>query len=103
MKIGLVDGQGVDTNFIHTDHFVLIDTNLHVRGYYHGLDTVSLQKLSNDIIYLTMERDPGRKSFFAGKLELIAIVYMVAILSVALLIFIIRKKDKDAEPRLGKK
>ena len=103
MKIGLVDGQGIDTNFIHTDHFVLIDTNLHVRGYYHGLDTVSLQKLSNDIIYLTMERDPGRKSFFAGKLELIAIVYIVAILSVALLIFIIRKKDKDAGPRLEKK
>jgi protein SCO1/2 len=103
MKIGLVDGQGIDTDFIHTDHFVLIDTNRHVRGYYHGLDSVSLKQLSNDIIFLTMEKDPGRKFFLSGKLELIAIVFLVAIFGVALLLFIIRKKDKDAEPRLGKK
>ena len=103
MKIGLVDGQGVDTNFIHTDHFVLIDSNRHVRGYYHGLDSASLKQLSNDIIFLTMEKDPGRKFFLSGKLEIIAIVFLVAIFGVALLIFIIRKKDKDAEPRLEKK
>ena len=103
MKIGVVDGEGVDTNFIHTDHFVLIDSNRHVRGYYHGLDSASLQQLSNDIIFLTMEKDPNRKSFLAGKLQLIAVVFLVAILGVGLLLFIIRKKDKDAEPRLEKK
>lgn len=103
MKIGVVDGQGVDTNFIHTDHFVLIDSNRHVRGYYHGLDTASLQQLSNDIIFLTMEKDPGRKFFLAGKLELIAVVFLVAIVGVGLLLFIIRKKDKDAESRFEKK
>lgn len=103
MKIGVVDGQGVDTNFIHTDHFVLIDSNRHVRGYYHGLDTASLQQLSNDIIFLTMEKDPGRKFFLAGKLELIAVVFLVAILGVVLLLFIIRKKEKDAESRFEKK
>lgn len=92
MKIGLVDGQGVDTSFIHTDHFVLIDTNRHVRGYYHGLDSASLKQLSADIIYLTMEKDPARKSFLAGKLQLIAVVFLVAILSVGLLLFFIRKK-----------
>ncbi|MGK2860602.1 MAG: SCO family protein [Chitinophagaceae bacterium] len=103
MKIGLVDGQGVDTNFIHTDHFVLIDTNRHVRGYYHGLDSASLRKLSSDIIYLTMEKDPGRKFFLSGKLELIGIVFMVAIAAVAILIYFIRKKDKNADARLEKK
>ena len=103
MKIGVVDGQGVDTNFIHTDHFVLIDSNRHVRGYYHGLDTASLQQLSNDIIFLTMEKDPGRKFFLAGKLELIAVVFLVAIVGVGLLLFIIRKKEKDAESRFEKK
>jgi protein SCO1/2 len=103
MKIGVVDGQGVDTNFIHTDHFVLIDSNRHVRGYYHGLDTASLQQLSNDIIFLTMEKDPSRKFFLSGKLELIAVVFVVAIIGVALLLFIIRKKGKDAESRFEKK
>ena len=103
MKIGVVDGQGVDTNFIHTDHFVLIDSNRHVRGYYHGLDSTSLQQLSNDIIFLTMEKDPNRKFFLAGKLELIAIVFLVAAVGVVLLLFIIRKKGKDADPRFEKK
>ena len=103
MKIGLVDGQGVDTDFIHTDHFVLIDTNRHVRGYYHGLDSASLKLLAGDIIYLTMERDPNRKSFLAGKLQLIAVVFLVAILSVGLLLFFIRKKENYAEPRVEKK
>jgi protein SCO1 len=103
MKIGLVDGQGVDTNFIHTDHFVLIDTNRHVRGYYHGLDSSSLRQLASDIIYLTMERDPNRKSFLAGKLQLIAVVFLVAILGVGLLLFFIRKKENYAEAGFEKK
>jgi protein SCO1 len=104
MKIGVVDGQGVDTNFIHTDHFVLIDSNRHVRGYYHGLDTTELRQLSNDIIFLTMEKDPNRKFFLAGKLELILIVFVAAVAGVALLLYFIRKKEKDVvDSRLEKK
>jgi len=93
MKIGIVDGQGIDTNFIHTDHFVLIDSNRYVRGFYHGLDSVSLAKLSEDIVLLTMEKDPKEKSFFDGKLQLIAVVFLMAILGVGLLLFFIRKKS----------
>ena len=103
MKIGVVDGEGVDTSFIHTDHFVLIDTNRHVRGYYHGLDSASLKQLSNDIIFLTMEKDPNRKSLFAGKLQLIAVVFLLAILGVGFLLFFMRKKDVYAKARLEKK
>jgi hypothetical protein len=43
-----------------------------------------------------MEKDPNRKFFLAGKLELILIVFIVAILGVTLLLFIIRKKEKNA-------
>jgi protein SCO1/2 len=103
MKIGLVDGEGVDSNFIHTDHFVLIDSNRHVRGYYHGLDSASLKQLSSDIIFLTMEKDPNRKFFLSGKLELIAIVFLAAIAGVAILLFLVQKKDKHAQPRSEEK
>ncbi|MEO7923569.1 MAG: SCO family protein [Chitinophagaceae bacterium] len=92
MKIGIVDGEGIDTNFIHTDHFVLIDSNRRVRGFYHGLDSASLAKLSSDIVLLTMEKDPKEKSFFDGKLQLIAVVFLLAILGVGLLLYVIRKK-----------
>lgn len=92
LKVGLQDGEGVDTNFIHSDRFVLIDSNRHVRGYYDGLDSVSLGKLSNDLVLLTMEKDPKRKSFFDGKLLLIAVVLLLTIFGVGLLMFLLRKK-----------
>lgn len=93
MKVGLVDGKGVDTNFIHSDRFVLIDSNRHVRGYYSGLDSASLTKLSNDLVLLTMEKDPRSKSFFDGKLQLMAIVFLLAIMGAGLLLFFIRRKS----------
>jgi len=102
MKIGIVDGQGVDTSFIHTDHFVLIDTNRHVRGYYHGLDSASMSRLSEDIILLTLEKDPKEKSFFAGKLQLLAVVILLAMIAVGIFLFIFRKKDKHVTSRLEK-
>lgn len=93
MKIGITDGQGIDTEFIHTDHFVLIDSNRYVRGYYHGLDSASLAKLSDDLVLLTLEKDPKEKSFLAGKLQLIAVVFLLAIFGVGLLLYFLRKKS----------
>jgi protein SCO1/2 len=87
------DGQGVDTHFMHTDHFVLIDSNRSVRGFYHGLDSASLAKLSNDLVLLTLEKGKNEKSFFDGKLELIAVVVLIAIFGVGLLFYFHRKKS----------
>lgn len=91
MKVMAEDGHGVDTSFIHTDHFVLIDSNRYVRGYYHGLDSASLAKLSEDMLMLTMEKGKKSKSIFDGKLELIAIVFLAAILGAVLLVYFFRK------------
>lgn len=102
IKLGVVDGEGVDTSFIHSDRFVLIDSNRHVRGFYNGLDSASLAKLSGDIVLLTMEKDPGKKSFLAGKLQLIAIVVLIAILGVGLFLFIFKKKKPDVATSLAK-
>jgi protein SCO1 len=92
MKIGVEDGEGIDTNFVHSDKFVLIDSNRHVRGYYDGLDSSSLGKLSNDLVLLTLEKDPKSKSFFAGKLQLLAVAFLCAIFGVGLLLFILKRK-----------
>lgn len=93
IKLGVEDGEGIDTNFVHSDKFVLIDSNRHVRGYYDGLDSVSLSNLSKDLVMLTMEKDPKKKSFFDGKLQLIAVVFLLAIFGVGLLFFVLRKKS----------
>lgn len=91
MKLGLIDGENVDTNFVHSDKFVLIDINRQVRGYYSGLDPEDLARLQRDIILLTMEKNPNRRSFFEGKLMVMAISFLVATLGVFVLLYFLKK------------
>lgn len=94
MKVLAQDGKGVDTSFFHTDYMVLIDKNQQIRGYYHGLDTTAIGQLSRDIILVSLEKDPQRKSLFAGKLELLAIVFGLAIVGTILLITFLKKEKQ---------
>ncbi|HEX8356188.1 MAG TPA: SCO family protein, partial [Segetibacter sp.] len=61
LKLGLQDGEGVDTSFIHSQKFVLLDKDYLVRGYYNGLDTTSLALLAKDIGLLMLEKDKKKK------------------------------------------
>ena len=61
VKLGVPDSSSVDTNFIHSEYFVLLDRDRVVRGYYNGLDTIALNKLSEDIVFLMLERDKKKK------------------------------------------
>lgn len=91
MKLGLIDGENVDTNFVHSDKFVLIDVNRQVRGYYSGLDPDDLSRLQRDIILLTMEKNPNRRSFFEGKLVIMGVSFLLAILGVFLLLTLLKR------------
>jgi protein SCO1/2 len=62
LKLGLQDGEGVDSNFIHTQKFVLMDRERVVRGYYDALDSASMSKLAEDITLLILEKDKKKKS-----------------------------------------
>ncbi len=104
MKLAVGDGMGVDTSFFHSDRFVLIDSTRHVRGYYRGLDPASLAQLSNDLVLLTMEKDRTKEGFLAGKQQLLAVVFLLAIAGVGLFLFVFKKSDqKDVSTRLEKK
>ena len=61
LKLGLVDGEGVDTSFMHTQKFVLLDKDYIVRGYYNGLDTTSLSAHARDIGLIMLEKDKKKK------------------------------------------
>ena len=63
---------------------------------YNGLDSSSLKNLAEDIVLLSLEKDPKKKSPLAGKLELIAIVFAFAALGIILLIFFLKKENKKA-------
>lgn len=41
--------EQVEDAFLHTENFVLIDQNRHIRGIYNGLNKAAIQQLVNDI------------------------------------------------------
>lgn len=61
VKLGLVDGEGVDSNFIHTEKMVLIDKDRVVRGFYNGLDSMAMATLGGDIVKIMLEKDKKKK------------------------------------------
>jgi len=61
IKLGIQDGQGVDSNFIHTQRLVLIDRERVIRGYYNGLDSSAMSKLAEDLTLLMLEKDKKKK------------------------------------------
>ena len=96
-----VQDPDIDSSFPHTDIFTLIDKNgvIRVRKdgngnplLYHGLDSVSLANLSEDIVLLSLEKDPKKKSFFAGQLTTIAVSMLITFVIVGLFLFLYRKK-----------
>jgi protein SCO1/2 len=61
IKANIADTE-VDTAFIHTPHFFLIDREKIVRGFYNGLDSIAQQKLVRDIPMLMLEKNK-KKTF----------------------------------------
>ncbi len=102
MRLPAEDGGLVDSSFAHTDVFVLIDKKRNIRGYYHSLkynesggfttDSASMAKLSRDIIFLALERDPSKKFFLAGKLHIIAIAFVIAGVALVVLMNFLKKE-----------
>ena len=60
-KLGLQDVESVDTGFIHTTRFVLMDKERVIRGYYNGLDSNDMSRLAEDIVLLMLEKDKKKK------------------------------------------
>lgn len=67
LKLGLQDGENVDSNFIHSSRFVLLDKDRVLRGYYDGSDSVSLNRLAQDLIFTMLEKDKKSSRNIFGK------------------------------------
>lgn len=57
-----VGDANIDTAFIHTENYFLLDKERIVRGWYNGLDSLMQAKLVRDIPLLMLEKD--RKKTF---------------------------------------
>lgn len=56
LKVDKYSNEPIDSNFVHTNRFVLIDKMHKVRGYYDGTDSASIGKLAQDIGLLMVEK-----------------------------------------------
>jgi protein SCO1/2 len=54
--LSATDGDGGPGDFIHSENFVLIDQNGHIRGIYNGTDEGSMGQMMNDIDKLKKEK-----------------------------------------------
>ncbi len=61
LKASIADTE-VDTAFIHTENFFLLDRDRVVRGWYNGFDSAKQAKLVRDIPLLLLEK-PRKRSF----------------------------------------
>ncbi len=59
-KANIADTK-VDTNFIHTEYFFLLDKDRIVRGWYNGMDSVNLSRLADDVVLLLLEKDKKKR------------------------------------------
>lgn len=59
LKASIADSD-VDTAFIHTENFFLLDRNRVVRGWYNGFDSTKMSQLVKDIPLLMLEKDKKR-------------------------------------------
>jgi protein SCO1/2 len=55
--VAATDGDGGETDFIHSEQIILVDKQLRIRGYYKGTDETQVDQLANDIKKLENEKD----------------------------------------------
>jgi len=56
LGLSMQQAEGGAEDFIHTQKIVVVDADRYIRGYYDGLDSLSVSKCAYDISLLSMEK-----------------------------------------------
>jgi len=97
LKAGLADTE-VDSAFIHTENFFLLDSSFVVRGWYNGFDTVKQARLVQDIPLLMLEKDRKKPSVFSEFIPILPLIF-TAIGIVFIAVFIFNRQKNKQEKR----
>jgi protein SCO1 len=93
VKASIAD-VNVDTAFIHTENFFLLDSNRVVRGWYNGLDTLKLAQLARDIPTLMLEKDRKSPSILREFIPILPIIFIGIGIVVIITFQLNRKRNK---------
>jgi protein SCO1/2 len=94
LKASIAD-VNVDTAFIHTENFFLLDTNRVVRGWYNGFDTAKQAQLARDIPTLMLERDKKSPSVLRGFIPVLPVIFIGIGIVILIMSIIQRNKHKE--------
>lgn len=92
IKASIADTD-VDTAFIHTENFFLLDSNRVVRGWYNAFDTAKQAQLAKDIPTLMLEKDKKRPSILRDFIPLLPIIF-IGIAIVMIVTYFLNKNKK---------
>jgi protein SCO1 len=96
VKANIADTK-VDTGFIHTEKFFLLDSNRVVRGFYNGFDTTALAQLAKDIPTVMLERNRKSPSIFRRFIPILPVIF-IGIAIVMLTMGFLNKNKKRKLP-----
>ena len=91
LKVDKYNSEPIDSSFVHTSRFTLLDKDRVVRGYYNGLDDNDMARLGNDLVLLMLEKDKKKKSEVFIEMAKIWPVFVIVIIAVIVFAFIYRK------------
>jgi protein SCO1/2 len=94
LKAGLADTE-VDSSFIHTENFFLLDSSFIVRGWYNGFDTIKQAGLVQDIPLLMLEKDRKKPSVFREFIPILPLIFIAIGIVFILVIVFNRQKNKQ--------
>ncbi|MBS1509196.1 MAG: SCO family protein [Bacteroidetes bacterium] len=95
LKANVAD-PGVDTAFIHTENFFLLDTNHIVRGFYNGFDSTKQQQLVEDIPLLMLEKDKKAPSVLRDFIPILPLIFIGIGMVTIITLILNRNKNKNS-------
>jgi protein SCO1/2 len=93
IKANIAD-TNIDTAFIHTENFFLLDTNRVVRGWYNGFDTAKQAELVRAIPTLMLERDKNAPSVLRDFIPILPLIFIGIGLVIVIMAFIKRTSKR---------
>ncbi|MBS1734133.1 MAG: SCO family protein [Bacteroidetes bacterium] len=93
LKASIADAD-IDTAFIHTENFFLLDSNRIVRGWYNGFDKQKQAQLVSDIPTLMLEKDEKSPSILRGFIPYLPVIFIGIGIVIVITILLGRRKEK---------
>jgi protein SCO1/2 len=94
LKVDKFSEEPVSPDFVHTSRYVLLDKDRVLRGYYNGLDSVSIAKLARDIGLLMLEKDARKPSSVFREIIDLSWLWLLIVLMITFFVLYMRRNRK---------